>query len=64
VTILEYPPPRRGSGGSQKPFSWLSEGIRGVFTIITEAGERLASPHLHILGTTMCSWLVVPVNIV
>ena len=37
---------RRGSGGPQKPFSWLSEGARGVFTINTEAGEQTLFPHL------------------
>jgi hypothetical protein len=50
-----------GSGGPQKPFSWLSEGIRGVFTIITEAGEKPCIPHLHILGAP--SWSVVRANI-
>jgi hypothetical protein len=30
---------QKGSGGPQKPFSWLSEGVRCVFTINTEAGE-------------------------
>ena len=33
-----------GSGGPQKPFSWLSEGIRRVFTISTEAGEKTCVP--------------------
>jgi hypothetical protein len=56
------PTPSIGSGGPQKPFSSLSEGVGGVFTIDTEDGERLVSP-LHILGITMCSWLVVRVNI-
>jgi hypothetical protein len=55
---------RRGSGGPQKPFSWLSEDVRGAFTINTEAGEETSIPHLHILGATMCSWLVVQINIV
>jgi hypothetical protein len=32
-------PIRKGSGGPQKPFSSLSEGVRGVFTIYTEVGE-------------------------
>jgi hypothetical protein len=41
---------RRGRGGSQKAFSSLSEGVRGVFTINTEAGEMPCIPHLHILG--------------
>jgi hypothetical protein len=31
---------RRGSEGPQKPSSWLSEGVRGVFTIYTETGEK------------------------
>jgi hypothetical protein len=30
---------QKGSGGRQKPFSWLSEGVGGIFTINTEAGE-------------------------
>jgi hypothetical protein len=34
-----------------------------VFTISTEYSEMACVP-LHILGTTMCSWLVVRVNIV
>jgi hypothetical protein len=28
-----------------------------MFTINTEAGENTYVPHLHILGTTMCSWV-------
>jgi hypothetical protein len=55
--VLEHFPIRRGSGGPQKPFSWLSEGVRGVFTIITEADEKTCIPHLHILGATMSSWV-------
>jgi hypothetical protein len=48
---------RRSNGGPQKPFSWLSEGVRGVFTTDTEAGEMICIPHLHILGATpMSSW--------
>jgi hypothetical protein len=39
VRFLGYDPIRRGSGGPQKPFSWLSEGVRGAFTINTETGE-------------------------
>jgi hypothetical protein len=58
VTLLEYLPIRRGSGGPQKPFSWLSEGVRAVFTINTEAGEMTCVP-LHIPGTPMSLWLVV-----
>jgi hypothetical protein len=62
VRFLEHPPIRRGSGGSQKLFSSLSEDVREMFTINTEAGEKIRVPHL--LGATMCSWLVVRVNIV
>ena len=40
VRFLETTRTRSGSEGSQKPFSWLSEGARGVFTINTEAGEQ------------------------
>jgi hypothetical protein len=64
VTLLEYPYIRRGSEGPQKPTSWLSEGARGAFTINTEIGENPCIPHLHILGTTMCLWSLVRVNIV
>jgi hypothetical protein len=42
VRFLEHlpiRPIRRGSGGSQKPFSSLSEGVRRVFTINTETDE-------------------------
>jgi hypothetical protein len=63
VRFLEYPPIRRGSGGPQKPFSWLSEGLKEIFTINTETGETTCVP-LHILRTTVCSWLVMRVNIV
>src|SRR5215217_2159463 len=45
-----------GSGGFQKPSSWLSEGVGGVFTIHTEIGEMTCVP-LHIPRTTMSSWL-------
>jgi hypothetical protein len=56
VTLLEYLPIRRGSGGPQKAFSSLSEGVRGVFTINTEAGEMTCIPRLPILrATTMSS---------
>jgi hypothetical protein len=44
VTLLEYLSIRRGSGGPQRPSSWLSERIRGVLTIITEAGEMTCVP--------------------
>jgi len=58
MTLLEYLPIRRGSGGPQKPFSSLSEGVRGVFTINTETGEESCVPNLHILGATpMSSWV-------
>jgi hypothetical protein len=56
---------QKGSGGPQKPFSWLSEGIKGVFTISTEYSEMICIPHLHILGAIpMSSWSLVRVNIV
>jgi hypothetical protein len=38
------------SGGLQKPFSWLSEGVKGIFTTDTEAGEETCISHFHILG--------------
>jgi hypothetical protein len=58
VTPLEYLPIRRGSGGSQKLTSSLSEGVRGIFTIYTEVGELTLILHLHILrATTMSSWV-------
>ena len=64
VRFLEYPSIRRGSGGPQKPFSSLSEGVRGIFTISTEVGEITLCPYLHILGvTTMCSWSLVRADI-
>jgi hypothetical protein len=57
VRVLEYLLIRGGSGGPQKPFSWLSEGARDAFTINTEAGEGTCVLHLHILrATTMSSW--------
>jgi hypothetical protein len=37
--VPEYLPIRRGSRGSYKPFSWLSEGVSAVFTISTEYNE-------------------------
>ena len=52
VKFLEYLFTRRGSGGPQKPFSSLSEGLRGIFTIITEAGEMTCVPYLYILDAT------------
>jgi hypothetical protein len=58
VTFLEYPIYQKGSGGPQKPFSWLSEGVRGVFTINTEVGEETCVPYLHIFGATpLSSWV-------
>jgi hypothetical protein len=45
---------RRGSGDPQKPFSWLSEGARGVFTINTEAGEITCVLHLKIPNVPTC----------
>ena len=62
--FLEYPSPLKGSGGPQKPFSWLSDGARGVFTINTEAGEQTLFPHPHPRCPLMCWWSVVRVNIV
>jgi hypothetical protein len=40
VTFLEYLPLLIGSGGPQELFSWLSEGVGGVFTVSTESSER------------------------
>jgi hypothetical protein len=42
---------RRGSGGPQKLFSWLSEGVEAVFTINTEVGEETSDLYLHQLFT-------------
>jgi hypothetical protein len=39
ATLLEYLPIRMGSGGPQKPSSWLSEDVRDVFTVSTESSE-------------------------
>jgi hypothetical protein len=50
VRFLEYHLYQKGSRGPQKPFSWLSEGGRDVFTINTETDEKTCIPHLHILG--------------
>ena len=55
VRFLESPPIRRGSGGPQKPFSWLSEGVRDRFTINTEAGEMTCVLHLKIFNVPTCS---------
>jgi hypothetical protein len=54
VRVLGYLSIRRGSVGPQKPFSWLSEGVKGVFTINTEIGEKTCALHLHILGAPPC----------
>jgi hypothetical protein len=62
VTLLEYFPIRRGSGGSQKPFSSLSEGVRGMFTIVTEVSEITSVPPPH-PRDTMSTWSLVRVNI-
>jgi hypothetical protein len=48
VRFLEYLHIRRGNGGPQKPFSWLSEGVTGVFTINTETGEIVCVLHLKV----------------
>jgi hypothetical protein len=49
---------KKGSGGPQKPFSCLSEGVGAVFTVSTESSEIACVPHLHILGTTpVSSWV-------
>jgi hypothetical protein len=65
VTLLEYPPFYIGSEGPQKPFSWLSEGVRGAFTINTEAGEIACIPHLYILDAPPCPrGSLVQVNVV
>jgi hypothetical protein len=45
---------RRGSGGPQKPFSWLSEGDRRLFTINTETGETACVLHLMITNVPTC----------
>lgn len=43
---------------SQKPTSWLSEGVGDVFTINTETDEKTYIPYLHILGATpVYSWV-------
>jgi hypothetical protein len=53
VRFLEHLPIRRGSGGPQKPISWLSEGDGGVFTVSSESSEDTCVPHLHILWRTL-----------
>src|SRR5215213_5768861 len=45
---------QKGSGGPQKPFSSLSDGVTGRFTIITEAGERLVSRTFTSSGPQPC----------
>jgi hypothetical protein len=54
VTLLEYFPIRRGSGGPQKPFSSLSEGVRDVFTVSTESSEMACVLHLKIPNVSTC----------
>jgi len=49
------PPIRRGSGGPQKPFSWLSEGVRDRFTTDTENGEIACLLHLKITNVVLTS---------
>ena len=46
---------KRGSGGPQKPSSWLSEGVRDAFTINTEVGEETLYPPPPHLGATPLS---------
>jgi hypothetical protein len=63
VTLPEFHL-RSGSGGSQKLFSPLIEGVTGMFTTNTGSGEKLVA-HLYVLrATTMSSSLVVRANIV
>jgi hypothetical protein len=59
VTLLEFLTPLLiGSEDPQKPSSSLSEGLRGMFTIITEAGEMtciptstsVGPPHVLVIG--------------
>ena len=38
VRFLETPT-KKGSEGPQKAFSWLSEGVGGMFTVSTESSE-------------------------
>ena len=47
MTLLEALPLLIGSGGPQKPFSWLSEGVRALFTVNTETGEMTCVPTPH-----------------
>jgi hypothetical protein len=53
VTLLEYLPIRRGSGGPQKPSSWLSEDVKGVFTVSTESSEIACVLHLKITNVVL-----------
>jgi hypothetical protein len=56
VRVLEYLRSiRRGSGGPQKPFSSLSEGLRGMFTIDTEDGEIACVLHLKFTKVVLTS---------
>jgi Transposase domain (DUF772) len=50
VSYLKYRFITRGSGGPQKPFSWLSEGVKGVFTVSTDPSERTCVPTFSCSG--------------
>jgi hypothetical protein len=54
VKFLEYLFTRRGSGGPQKPFSSLSEGVGGVLTVSTESSEIACILHLKIPNVPTC----------
>jgi hypothetical protein len=45
---------RKGNGGPQKPFSSLSEEVRGGFTIDTETDETACVLHLKIPNVPTC----------
>jgi hypothetical protein len=51
----EVLPIRRRSGGSQKPFSSLSEGVRTAFIIYTETSETACALHLKIPNVVLTS---------
>ena len=55
MTLVEYLPIRRDSGGPQKPFSSLSEGLGEIFTVSTESSEKTCDLHLHQLFTPINS---------
>jgi hypothetical protein len=44
LRFLEYLPIGRGSGGPQKPLPWLSEGVKGIFTVSTVSSEITCGP--------------------